>query len=312
MRKKDIKRKIEQLLAGELNDTEVSQLRTALEAYPEYREIADLHAMLERMENDAPELPGEQFGRMRANVLRAVRLQQNDTSSVKKESLLDRIKLFLARPEMAAAALTLIIGFFLGRNFPGSGEGMTGQFLSQINTLASQNTQLNDIKNSPYTYSNISFREVDQNTVELSFDVSTHLNMVKTKNDPVVREVIAQALLNPSNVGSELKAISFSESIVDQRVKQALIFSMQNAPILAVRQKAEETLLSYQEDPEIREAFLGVLREEESVQMRLMALEYLITNNISPDSVRTLVDQKHLQNSPAVLFRAKKYLKNTL
>jgi len=311
MRKKEIKKRIEQLLAGELNDTEVSQLRTELEAYPEYREIAELHAMLDRMENDAPEVSGEKFSRMRAEVLRAVRLRKNDTSSANQGSILEKIQLFLMRPEMAAAALTLIIGFFLGRVFPGSGDRLTGQFLSQINILASQNTQLNDVKNSPYTYSNISFREVDQNTVELSFDVSTHLNMVKTKNDPVVREVIAQALLNPSNVGSELKAISFSESIVDQRVKQALIFSMKNAPIVAVRQKAEETLLSYKEDPEIREAFLGVLREEESVQMRLTALEYLINNKIPPDSIRILVDRKHLQNSPAVLFRAKKYLENT-
>jgi len=93
MRKKEIKKRIEQLLAGELNDTEVSQLRTELEAYPEYREIAELHAMLDRMENDAPEVSGEKFSRMRAEVLRAVRLRKNDTSSANQGSILEKIQL---------------------------------------------------------------------------------------------------------------------------------------------------------------------------------------------------------------------------
>ncbi len=311
MKEKDIKKRIEQLLAGELNTVELTRLREQLEAYPEYREIFDLHETLQKTEKYCPDLTPDKFSRMRADVLRTVRLRADDVAAMNAKTRLERLRLFFMRPEMAVAALTLIIGFFMGRNFPVTGESMTGQFIRQINTLASKNTELIDVKNSPYTYSNISFHEIDPSRIELSFDVSTHLNMVKSKDDPVVREVIAQALLNPSNVGSELKAISFSESIVDERVKQALIFSMQKAPILAVRQKAAETLIEYKEDAEVREAMIDALREEESVQIRLTALDYLIENKIAPDSIRSLIDQKYLQQSPAVLFKARKYLENT-
>jgi len=311
MKEKEIKKRIEQWLAGELSDTEQIEFLEQIADYPEYQEIVEIHKKLRSVKNYVPTIPQEQLNQMRQEIVRTLRLQKNDSLKSDPGSLLERIRNLFVRPEMAVAALTLIIGFFMGRNFPVSGESMTGQVVRQINMLASQNTQLTDVKNSPYTYSNISFREVDQGRIELSFDVSTHLDMVKSKDDPVVREVIAQALLNPSNVGSELKAISFSESIVDQRVKQALIFSMRNAPILAVRQKAEEKLLEYNHDPEIRQAFIDLLRKEESVQMRLLALDYLIENQVSPDSIRALMENKYLQNSPAVMFRARKYLENT-
>ncbi len=311
MKEKKLKELIGRLLAGELSETELAELRKLLVGHPEYRDILEMHDRLNNSDNYAPDVPREKLTRMRDDVIRTLRVHAADADKLKSDSFFERMQTFFMRPEMAVAALTLIIGFFAGRNIPVSGENMTGQFVRQINSLASENTQLIDVKNSPYTYSNISFREVDPNTIELSFDVSTHLDMVKSKNDPVVKEVIAQALLNPSNIGSELKAIAFSESIVDQRVKEALIFSMRNAPIQAVRQKAEETLFDYNNDPEVRQAFIDVLRKEESVQMRLLALDYLIKNNVSQDTIRTLIEERYLQNSPAVLVKARKYLENT-
>ena len=309
MKDKQIKKHIIRLLAGELSDAEKIALREALNDHPEFSGLMDIHDNLQSVKKYTPPAAGEEYTRMRNDVLRTLRLGAG--SSKGSESVLQRIGTFFLRPEMAVAALTLIIGFFMGRNLPLSGESMTGQFIRQINSLAAENTKLIDVKNSPYTYSNISFREVDGGRIALSFDVTTHLDMVKPKSDPVVREVIAQTLLNPSNVGSELKAIAFSGSIVDERVKQALIFSMKNAPILAVRQKAEETLSEYAMDPELREAFMDVLRKEDSVQMRLNALDYLTTNRVAPDSIRVLVENRDLHNSPAVLFKARKYLENT-
>lgn len=312
MKEKELRKFLKRYLAGDLNPSEEEQLGNLVKDFPEYLEIFELHRELQKTGDYTPGLPEEKLSRMRANVIRTLRLHENDTMETGRIPFIERIRLFLVRPEMAVAALTLIIGFLMGRIFPDIGETMSSQFVRQINALATENTKLTDVKNSPYNYSNISFREVDPAHVELSFDVSTHLNMVKEKDDPVVREIIAQALLNSSNVGSELKAISYSGSIVDQRVKQALIFSMKNAPIQAVRQKAEETLTGYQNDPEIQQSLLDILRNEESVQMRLIALDYLIDNRVAPDSIRALVDNKSLQNSPAVLFKAKKYLENTL
>jgi len=311
MKEKELRKRLNRYLAGDLSPSEEEEFINLLKDFPDYRAISDLHRDLQKTGSYTPGLPEEKLTRMRADIIRTLRLRETDTRDSHRIPFIERIRLFLVRPEMAVAALTLIIGFLMGRIFPDTGETMSGQFIRQINALATRNTKLTDVKNSPYNYSNISFHEVDPSHVELSFDVSTHLNMVKEKNDPVVREIIAQALLNPSNVGSELKAISYSESIVDQRVKQALIFSMRNAPIQAVRQKAEETLTGYHNDPEILQSLLDILRNEESVQMRLIALDYLTSNRVAPDSIRALVEDESLQNSPAVLFKAKKYLEHT-
>ena len=199
-------------------------------------------------------------------------------------------------------------GFLLGRALPPDAQGSSLNIIRHINKIASENKQLIDIKNSDFRYSNTIIKEVDAENVALSFDFTTHVKIVRHKTDPVVRDVIAQSLLNPSNTGSELKAISFTENIIDRKIKEALIFSVHNAPMQAVRMKAMSSLMKYKEDPEVKDAFIQVLKEEESVQMRLTAIDYLQGININPDILWSVVEHMDNKLYSAVLIKAKKYL----
>ena len=90
---------------------------------------------------------------------------------------------------------------------------------------------------------------------------------------------------------------------------EALIFSMHNAPIMAVRLKAMSSLVKYKNDLEVEEAFLKTLREEESVQMRLLAIDYFEKTNFNPDTLRTVLYDLDPAKNRSIMIKANKYIK---
>ncbi len=150
---------------------------------------------------------------------------------------------------------------------------------------------------------------MNDNRIALSFDVSRHMEIIRSKDDPLVREVIAQTLLNPANPGNELKAISYSSSVFDIKLKEALIFSAQNAPILAVRIKAMSGLMNYEDDVDVQSAFLDIFQDEESVKMRLMALDYLKKSRIDKAKLQAALEQMDSGKNAAVIIKAQDYLR---
>ena len=81
---------------------------------------------------------------------------------------------------------------------------------------------------------------------------------------------------------------------------------MHNAPLLAVRLKSMESLVKYKIDPELQEAFIKVLLQEDNMKMNLMAIDYLTKNNFNPDSLKSIIEESAPQKSAAILIRAKK------
>ena len=308
--KNKVQKLIEKLISGGISESEIKELDILLEKFPEYRGIVETHDILTNATSPFEEPLPDEFSKMRYSVLRSVRNMEMNTHSDWIVNSTEWIRKFVTRPEMAVAAMTLLLGFFLGRIAPVDEETISSGLMQQISFLASENETFSDSKNSPYRYSNIEIKEINGKKVALNFDVSTHLEMVRDKNDPIVREVIAQSLLNPTNLGTELKAISYSENMLDKKIKEALIYSMHSAPILAVRQNAMRNLTKYEQDVDIKEAFLKTLTDEKSVKMRLMALDYLDKNQINPDELKPLLETDEMMQSPAVLIKAKKYIEN--
>ena len=299
---------IDKLISGTINPDELRELENLVQNHPEYADIVSTHKYLSTVSFPAEDPSSVEFNRMRQDVLNTIRRTETNTQSSFVTDTSNWLRAFLLRPEMAVAAITLLVGFFLGRIAPVDEESVSSGIMKQISFLARENTEFADSKNSPYQYSNIAFKELNGKKIALSFDVSTHLELVRDKNDPLVREVIAQSLLNPTNLGTELKAISYSENILDNKIKDALIFSMLNAPILAVRMNAMQNLTKYEQDKDVKSAFLKVLKEEESVKMRLTALDYFFVNKIETDTIKSILETSDLQKSPAVWIKAKRYV----
>ena len=265
------------------------------------------HRKLIGFEFPVPDPSTEVFTTMRADVLRKIRLKREKSPGYFVE-LFQKIRDVALRPEMAIAALTLIIGFLLGRALPPDKATLTSSLIDRISSLATENTRLEDVQRSPVIYSNVRYRDINDNMVSINLDATTHLDFVRKKDDPLVRDIMAQTLLSSSNINSELKAISYTKDIADPKLKEALIFAMHNTPTLAIRMKAMSGLMNYRFENDIKDAFLKVLREEESVQMRLAAIDYLTKVQVTPNSLQEALKESKVNVSPAVMIKMKKYL----
>jgi len=303
---KEYKILFENLIAGNISENEHSELKKHVGICEECSDLYATSIALTNIDNPAEKANEIDFNIMRQRVIDSIEHKKENSISAKIQKLVDSVNIYLKKPEYAIAAITLIVGFFLGRALPPDENGVTGGFLKQISSIAEQNTYFSDTQKSSYRFSNVSLKEMDNDKISMSFDVSTNIDVVREKNDPLVKEVLTQTMMDPENVGSNLRAISYSENIVDNKIKQALIFSMQNAPITAVRLKSMEGLMKYDIDPELQEAFVNILLEEKTIKMNLMAIDYLTQNKYDTDSLRTIMEEVNPQKSTAIFVRAKK------
>jgi hypothetical protein len=306
-REKEIQKLFEKFLSGEISQTESDQLQNYAKDYPEYKELIHLHQKLADLEFPLTDPDISVFNQMRADVLRKIRLKNQRQPGI-IERYIDKVKNYTMRPEMAVAALTLIIGFLLGRALPPDEGALSSNLINQISALATKHTKLEDIRKSPVVYSNVEYKDLNDDRVAIKLDATTHLDFVRKKDDPLVLEVMAQTLLSSSNIGSELKAISYTEGIADPKVKETLIFTMQHTSALATRMRAMSNLSNFKNDRDVREAFLKVLREEESVKMRLLAVDYLTRDQVPPDVLQQAINESEVNQSPAVMIKMRKYI----
>jgi hypothetical protein len=300
----------QKLISGNIGNEEHTRLKKHIELCSECAKLYATNELLIDTKIPIEQASENDFNNMRLQVTEKIRHQQENLFSNKIQKMIESVLIYLKKPEYALAAITLIVGFFLGRALPPDENGIAGGFLKQISSIAEKNIYLSDTEKSSYRFSNVSLKEIDENKISMSFDVSTSLDVVRKKDDPLVKEVLTQTMMEPENIGSNLKAISYSESILDNKIKQALIYSMHNAPIAAVRLKSMEGLLKYEMDSELQDAFIKVLKEEKTMKLNLMAIDYLAKSNYNADSLRSIIEEIDPQKSTAIFIRANKKIQN--
>jgi hypothetical protein len=216
---------------------------------------------------------------------------------------------FSLQPLTAAALLAGIffIGVVAGQMRLDSAGGGTPLLLDEMNTEAVANRSLIDVENSPYTYSNVSFRKVNGGQVALGFDVTRHVDTVEPVQSDLVKEVLAQSLMNASNTGARLKAVSYASDIAAPKVTEALIFAMLSDDNLAVRLKALSILSAQPAHPDVDAAVMATLRDDESVQMRMEALDYLAARSVDHDLLRRTIQEQENAGDPALMVRLADY-----
>ena len=219
---KEIQQLFEKYLSGEISQTEADQLKEYIEEDPEYKELLRLHHNLQDADFPVSEPDSATFSQMRAKVLRKIRIENQKSPGIMEE-LFEKIKAFAFRPETAVAALTLIIGFLMGRALPPDEGALTSNLISQITALATEHTKLEDVRKSPVVYSNVRYQDLDDNRVAINLDATTNLDFIRKKDDPLVLEVMAQTLLHhgfisaPYAVHEDVESTGFRDNLFEYR-----------------------------------------------------------------------------------------------
>lgn len=295
----------EKYISGDLDDSGYKKLLDHTEECPACHSLMELHDRLSG-QPWPEEIPTEnEFLNMRKRVL-------NQIEHTKPARSKFRLKQLLPKPVLALAwsAAMLFVGFISAYNLIPETTNNGNSLLRQINYVAEANDGFSDVQNSPYIFTNVRIKSQSGDRINLSFDVSSHLEIERPKNDPLVREVLAQSLLNPSSVGTRLKAISFVRDQINPKTRDAMLFSLKNDENIAVRLKAMTALASQPKSEVITNAFIEILKKEESVQMRLIAIEYLANTGLNHEQLQQTLEESDKKTDTAIKIKAQDYLKN--
>jgi hypothetical protein len=307
-----VRARIKEMAAGESTSAIPESMRQHLRQCPECRDLLRTHARLAEL--DVTDMfPSEaDFGRMRQAVRQ--RIQPRPQPAARVSFWRDLDTLLRAHPAVGAIlAVILMAGmFWLGRSTFPAGESPVGEeWLLQ--DLQHRNGAYQDIRetwDSPYLYSNVSFRPIDGGELEVGFDVTRHVSMKVSRHSPFLREILVHALLDPSAMGNRLEAMNMTDVAGDAKVREAVIYTLHHDPQLAVRLKAMDVLVSGGPTEVVREALLRTLRQDTSVQMRLYALEHLAAADADGQAIREAIFSSGQESDPAVWVRAQELRMN--
>ena len=268
-----------------------------------------IHQNLKQSQQNIPQPDVDEFRIMRQNTLRKIRLSESSTM----KSLWDKIQGLFVRIEFAYGVVALLLLFSIYNFFsPDFNDSkIPSDFINQIDYTAQQNQNLSDIENSPYTYSNLEIKKISDQQIHLGFNVSTYIELIRDKNDPLVGEILAQSIINSQQTGARLNTISYAKELIDPKLKETLIFVLINDPDFAVRLKALDILTQYANDSQIQEAFLAVLKNEESVQMRLIVMDFLTSNNVDTNLIAKELSTATTRINQPIIIKAQEYINHT-
>ena len=283
-----VQAQLEAEIAGPVDPAAAAALRAHCEQCESCRSLFALHEGLTRLGAAIEEPPEQALDAVTSRVL--ARTARSGAGRVRW-----RARAVRSAGALAAGLLLFVLGLFSGvsrERSSGAGEvGTTRNLVAALNAEAAANVGLADVEDSRFTYSNVSIREADAGRLELGFDVTTHVQLVEPKESPLVREVLAQALLDRSSTGARLQALRYAALSHEAKVLEAMFFSLRSDPSLAVRLRALELLSRHLDRPEIEAEVIATLRDDESVQMRLQALEVLAEHRVDHARIRDAIDQ---------------------
>jgi hypothetical protein len=281
---------LEAEIAGEIAAAEAAALRAHCAACESCRSLLALHEELARLGADVDEPTEAELDAVTAGVL---------PQSSRRSGALRR------GAAIAAGLVLFLAGLVSGRALTGGDEPERG-LVATLSAEAASNDALSDVENSRFTYSNVSLRDAGPDRVDLSFDVTTHVQLVEPLQSVLVREVLAQALLDRSSTGARLQAMSYAAGSLEPKVREALILSLESDPSLAVRLKALELLSRHLDQADVEAAVIATLRDDGAVQVRLEALEVLAAHRVDHGRIRDVIEEGGRPGNEALLVRLAK------
>lgn len=301
---------LKKYIAGEINPADTEELLDHAASCPVCGGIIRTHDLLAQ-EPFPADIPSEkEFSHMRSVVLHDIPSGTRKRTPL-SETLDEWLSVFMLKPAFSAA-LTVVIfaaGFLsarilLNENAPDPERAL----VHAIGQTAAHHTSLQQTQDSPYRFTDLSVQSAEEGNLELSFTVSRHLSLIRSKDDPLTKEILAQSLVNELHTADRLQTINYVESIQGHRIQEALIIAIETDPSPAVRLRALSRLAEFPMDPEIRDALIGVLNADESVSMRLNAIDYLTENRIDAALIRESIDSQYPGKYSAVRNKLAHYI----
>ncbi|MCP4574123.1 MAG: zf-HC2 domain-containing protein [bacterium] len=293
---------IEDYLAGTLSAVDASDLQDHCAECPDCAAALRVDRELTALGDDVPLPDRDALRRMREHVLdETAPYEQRTAPSGGFLAELARLWRIHPLPSGLATSAILVGVAFLGRT-SAPRASLEDELLRQsAGWEQARAAGLDDYWDVPVTFTNVMVRTRDEGRLALSFDASNHLDMVVAEDSPLARAVLTQAILEPSSMGSRLKAMEVTPRLNDDRLQAALIMTVLGDPDVTVRVNALAVLTEYADDELNREALLQVLGRDPDVQMRLLALEELKRRNVGAETLRDAAGANEFEGTPAVL-----------
>jgi hypothetical protein len=261
-----------------LDDEDQTELFAHLATCRDCRDLMQFHEDLTMAGGDFDDVDSEALAGVRIRVLDEIRSTEVVAAAVVKPTAfwsVDRSRLLAA----TAAVFMAIGGFAAGRIAAGVSPTGGDLLVATLEDGAQDHRRLRDVEDSPNIISNVAVRPIGGGRLAMSFDVARHIEIERPVNDPLVNEVLVHAILDQSSMGSRLKAVSMAAGAENGKVEEALVFSMLDDPELPVRMRALEILADRPISDSVKQGLMKVLRHDESMQMRLLAIEVLANSD---------------------------------
>ncbi len=297
---------ISDLRLGTLDDEDRTELFAHLATCKDCRDLMRFHEDLTMAGDEFGEVNNEALAGVRVRVLDEIRSTEGAVAAVVKPAAFWTV----GRNQLLAAAAMVVLvigGFTIGRMTVGVSPTGGDLLVATLEDGAQDHLRLRDVEDSQNIISNVAVRSVGDGRVAMSFDVARHLEVERPLNDPLVNEVLVHAILDQSSVGSRLKAVSMASNAENGKVEEALVFSMLNDPDLPVRMRALEILAERPTGEGVERGLMQVLRHDESMQMRLLAIEVLKTGGAGGQRVLEDFLETDEAVEPAIAARLASY-----
>lgn len=296
-------------LAGEITPHDLEALLSHATHCEECRGILELHRELAVTDSVIPLPTDDQFRALRQRVMRETARPDPDGSLAVSSTptLYGRLAGWWRRSPVLKPAVVgvLLVLAVLGGRWSAERESFQStDILDELQREAALQTGLDSFWNSPTSYQNVTVRSRPDGALELGFDACRHIETTTSRDSPLAREVLVHAILDRHTLGTRLHALQLVPEMRDDRLRDALVFTLHNDPEPAVRLQALSALKRDPDDARVREALLLTLRDDPSVQLRLTALDALASRGADAQTVRSAIDAVDQLGDEAVVRQA--------
>ena len=188
---------VRSLIAGDPELKQLEELVDHCKTCADCRALFEMHRTLAHLGSRFDALEPIDLARTRGLIVEEVTANRRPRSA--PGWMVPLVAPFRLRPLTAVALLAIFFVLGLAASHIGNDSGSSAR--NSADGLF-PNAALADLKNSPYDYSNVTVRLLDENKVALAFDITRRVELVEPAQSETVKKMLMHALFNPAPTGA--------------------------------------------------------------------------------------------------------------